>query len=193
MRITNDGLVLEGVFGAQPELFYGTAAPDGDANPWLAKAIGSKYIRTSAGFVAEYMKLQNNGANADWVLLQGCVIDTIALADMTDGGAAIASFVMTGDIPIGAEVSRTDLRSITGWAGDTSATIQVGDGTDVDRYTTGTPSIFATAEMVDAGAVSGTAIHVSAVSPVVTITSGSEWGSVTAGSVTVAIWFNGVV
>lgn len=193
MRLTNDAFVNEDVFGAQPHIFYGTTAITGSAQPFLGKPLGSKYIRNGAGFVHEYMKLQNNGANADWVLLQGVVIDTIALADVTDGGAAIATFTMTGDIPIGAEASRTDLRSITGWAGDTSATIQVGDGTDVDRYTTGTPSIFTTAEMVDAGAISGTNIHVAAVSPVVTITSGSEWGSVTAGSVTVAIWFNGVV
>jgi hypothetical protein len=192
MRISNTDAYYESAVADQPEIKYGADAVDGDSTPWSAMPIGSKYIRNGAGFVHEYMKLQANGEDEDWVLLSGCLAETFALADFTDGGAAVGTVTFAGDIPVGAEVSRTDLREITGFAGDTSATIQIGDGTDVDRYTTGTPSVFTTAEMVDAGAVSGTAIHVTAVSPVATITSGSDWGAVTAAKLTVAIWFNGV-
>jgi len=194
MRLTNDEFVNQDVFGSQPHIFYGSAAITGSAQPFSGKPLGSKYIRTGAGFVHEYMKLQNKGANADWVLLQGVVIDTIGFADFTDSTGTTGTFTMTGDIPIGAEVSRVDLRSITGFTGDPStATIQVGVSGTVARYTTATPSVYATAEMVDAGAVSGTAIHTAAVSPLVTVTAASDWGAVTAGEVTVAIWFNGVV
>ena len=192
MRISNTDAYYEDSIAGQPQVKYGVGAVDGDAAPFVSMPIGSKYIRNGAGFVHEYMKLQNKGADQDWALLSGCLMETLALADFTDSTGVTGTYTMVGDIPIGAEVTRVDLRKITGFAGDTSATIQVGVAGTVARYTTATPSVFATAEMVDAGAVSGTAIHTAAASPLITITANSDWGSVSAGKVTVAIWFNGV-
>jgi len=81
------------------------------------------------------------------------------------------------------------ITDVTGFAGDTSATITIGDGTDADRYNTGTPSVFATATDIDAGAVSGTAYHAAAATPTLIVTSGSDFGAVTAGSVTITIFY----
>ena len=197
MNITNERQYYESgtIAGSSPEIRYGVDYPDGDAQPWTAMPLGSTYRRVTAGFVASWMKVQNNQDDQDWVLLQGVICETIAVADLTDSSTT-GTVTMAGDIPVGAEVTRTDLRKITGFAGDTSATIQVGDGSDADRYTTGTPNVFATAEMIDAGAVSGTAVHIAAVSPVITITSAADFTSVVTdgnGKLTVAIWFNGVV
>ena len=80
--------------------------------------------------------------------------------------------------------------AITGFAGDTSAVITVGDGTTVDRYNTGTPTVFTTAAAgVGLGVVSGTAFHAAAKTPVVTITSAADWGSVTAGQITLTLLY----
>lgn len=114
---------------------------------------------------------------------------TAAYTAFTDGGGAAGTYTYTSSIPKGAVVTRTMITAVTGFAGDTSATVTIGDGTDVDRYNTGTPNVFATATDIDAGAVSGTAYHSAAKAPVVTITSGADWGSVTAGSITVTIFY----
>lgn len=100
---------------------------------------------------------------------------TITADDLTDGGGAAGTKILDLNIPAGAVVVRTIVKDIVGFAGDTSAVIQVGDGTDVDRYNTGTPNVFATASAgVDMGAPSGTAFHATAKDVVVTITSDSD-------------------
>jgi magnesium-transporting ATPase (P-type) len=72
-------------------------------------------------------------------------------------------------------VQRVTLVNVTGFAGDVSATIQVGDGTTVNRYNTGTPSVFATATAIDTGAVSGTAIHIIANTVRLTVTTSTDF------------------
>jgi len=114
---------------------------------------------------------------------------TVALADFTDNEDATGTYEHTVDIPKGAVVTRTLITDVTGFTGDTSATITIGDGTDADRYNTGTPSVFTTATDIDAGAISGTVYHAAAATPTVIITSGSDFGSVTAGSVTITIFY----
>ncbi len=65
----------------------------------------------------------------------------------------------------------------------------MGDGTDTDRYMTSTLNVFSTVAAIDGGAVSGTAIHTAAKNVVLTITSGSDWGAVTAGTLTFKVIF----
>jgi len=115
--------------------------------------------------------------------------ETFAFGDMTDGGGAAATMTLGINIPEGAVVARAFIDAVTGFAGDTSAVMTIGDGTDVDRYNTGTPNVFATADHIDAGAVSGTIYHAAAKDVVVTITSGADWGSVTAGAVTITVYY----
>lgn len=116
--------------------------------------------------------------------------EAFVLADMTDGGSAIATFDLTHSIPAGSVFVRSTIHALTGFAGDTTATIQIGDGSDADRYTTGTPSVFTTAAAgVDLGGPAGTAWHDAAKTPKVTITAGSEWGDVTGGAVTVTLFY----
>ena len=117
------------------------------------------------------------------------ITKTFSLADMTDGGTTAATYTFTETIPLGAVVTRTLVSNITGFIGDTSAVIIIGDGTDTDRYNTGTPSVFTTIAALDVGAISGTVYHAALKAPVVTITAATEWGDVTAGTLTVTIFY----
>ncbi len=119
--------------------------------------------------------------------------ERVTRSQFTDGGAAAGTYTMKVQIPVGAEVVKTIITNVTGFIGDTSAVLIVGDGSDTDRYNTGTPSVFTTAAMVAAGAPSGTLVHTAAIAPVLTVTSASDFTSVTAGAFTIRIiyWVGG--
>lgn len=116
--------------------------------------------------------------------------ETVAYSAFTDGGSTAGTYNLKTSIPAGAVFARTLVTGVTGFAGDTSAVLTVGDGTDVDRYNTGTPSVFATAAAgADVGAPSGTLFHSVAKTPKLTITSGSDFGAVSAGALTVTLFW----
>ena len=119
----------------------------------------------------------------------GYIEEYVTRAQFTDGGAAVGTYVMKSPIPIGAHVLATTYTEITGFIGDTSAVLTIGDGTDADRYNTGTPSVFTTASAVSAGVPSGTQGHAAAVYPTLTVTSNADFTNVTAGAVKVSIFY----
>lgn len=172
-----------------PGLFYGTTAPDGDASPFKDAPVGTRYYRRlSAGGGIWFEKVSSKNLDGDWKPTTGSIVQTVSYDDFTDGGAAVGTLVLTDGIPVGANVRRTFLQALTGFAGDTSCTLTVGDGTDPDRYMTGTPSIFTTAAgETDLGAVSGVAYHTAAKSVTLTATSAADFTSVSAGVMTVVI------
>lgn len=116
---------------------------------------------------------------------------TVIFSQFTDGTAAVGTFTLTaGTLPIGATVLASAVTAVVGFAGDTSAVLTIGDGTDVDRYNTGTINVFSTATGgVATGAVSGVAYHAAAKSVVLTVTSATDFTAVSAGSVTVRITY----
>ena len=79
----------------------------------------------------------------------------ITFGDFTDGGAAAGTYQLQVELPVGFFVERTQLVNVVGFAGDTSAVITVGDGSDADRYNTSTPSVFTTLGALDLGVASG--------------------------------------
>jgi hypothetical protein len=100
---------------------------------------------------------------------------------------------MAGSIPAGAIVLGSKVGPVVGFAGDTTAVLIIGDGSDTDRYNTGTVNVFATQAVgVDCGVPSGTKLLTSANRPTLTITSTADFTSVVtngAGVVTVTIYF----
>ena len=119
--------------------------------------------------------------------------ETFAFGDMTDGGGTSGTFDLTTTVPEGAVFVQSFIDSVTGFTGDTSATITIGDGSDVDRYNTGTPDVFTTADHISAGSPSGTTYHSADKTPTITVTSGSSFASVAAGSLTVTLlWYQSV-
>lgn len=117
----------------------------------------------------------------------GYIEEYVQRSQFTDGGAAAGTYQMKSALPIGAQVLASLLTQVTGFTGDTSAVLVIGDGTDVDRYNTGTPSVFTTANQIAMGAASGTAVHTAAVFPTLTVTSASDFTNVTAGAFKVRI------
>ena len=118
------------------------------------------------------------------------IVETVAFGAFTDSTGVTGTYDLA-EIPIGATVLRCVLAApLVGFAGDTSATIQVGDGTDVDRYMTGTPDVFSDiAGGLDLGVVNGVGYHAVAKTPKITITAGSDWGAVTAGALSIEIYY----
>jgi hypothetical protein len=180
-----------GTFGAYPESWVGKQAPDGDANPWAAAPVGSvyNYYNSTTGSTRTYQKRLNNLRDDDWGQIGGCIQKRITRAIMTDGGGTSGTYTLTETIPAGAFVTQTLLSDVTGFTGDTSAVIIVGDGTDTDRYNTGTPDMFTTAVMIAAGVPSGVKEHIVLKAPVVTITSAADFTAVVAGAFTLKIFY----
>lgn len=119
------------------------------------------------------------------------ISQTVTRAQFTDGGSTSGTFVLTdGTIPVGATVLFSAVEAITGFTGNTSAVILIGDGSDADRYSTGTPNVFVTAAGgVSVGAPSGVQYHDVGKSITLTITSATDFTNVTAGSVTVSVYY----
>jgi hypothetical protein len=186
----NPTFANNGVAGASPAEWYGTEAVDGDRAPWVLVPVGSVYVRKTSNTAntQSFVKHAAEGRDDDWGI-EGSVHTVqkyFTYASLTANGAS-GTLVLAETIPVGAKVIDSVLLNVTGFTGDTSAVIIVGDGTDTDRYNTGTPSVFTTATAIDLGAASGTAIHTTAKSVTVTITSATAYSAVTAGAATLRI------
>jgi hypothetical protein len=69
----------------------------------------------------------------------GVLSETVAVAQFADVTAnGVGTYQMLGSIPAGALILLTKVGPVVGFAGDTTAALTVGDGSDPDRYNTGT-------------------------------------------------------
>ncbi len=91
-------------------------------------------------------------------------------------------------MPVGFFVLATHVYDVTGLTGNTSATLTVGDGSDVDRYNAGTPSVFTTISRLDMGVPSGTRFLATANRPTLTITGNSDFTNVNAGALSIRVY-----
>lgn len=117
----------------------------------------------------------------------GYIEEYVGRSQFTDGGSTAGTYQMKTALPVGAYVLNTVVTAVTGFTGDTSAVITVGDGSDVDRYNTGTPSVFTTVAHLAMGVPSGTKEHTAAVFPTLTVTSASDFTAVAAGGLKIRI------
>lgn len=116
---------------------------------------------------------------------------TFAFGGFTDGGSTSGHVDFSNTIPAGAVILGWKAVTATGFTGDTSAVIQVGVSGDVDRFsaqTTGSVFAAGTVGSLSLAADAADAIN-AAVTPRVTVTSGSDFGSVSAGSTTVSVFY----
>ena len=130
----------------------------------------------------------------DGLSLTGSLVklsETVAYDDFTDGGSTVGTYDITaGTIPVGATFLYSAITAVTGFAGDTSAALTLGDGTDVDRYNTSAIDVFTTAANgIAAGDPSGTRYHDTAATVTLTVTTAADFTSVSAGSVTVELYY----
>jgi hypothetical protein len=112
----------------------------------------------------------------------------ILYSAFTDGGSTVGTFALTDPIPAGAFVLEVEVDVVAGFANDTSAVLTIGDGTDVDRFNTGTPSVFATAATgIAVGRPSGRGYCATAATVTLTVTTNADFTSVNAGNLSVRI------
>lgn len=120
------------------------------------------------------------------------VEETVTRAQFTGTvNATTTNFTSTtGAVPVGATVLYASIKNVVGFTGDSSAVLTIGDGTDVDRYNTGTPNVFANAvNGLAAGAPSGVVYHTAAKNVVLTLTSAANITAVNAGSITYSLYY----
>ena len=116
--------------------------------------------------------------------------ETVTFDQMTDVTTTGTYDITVGTIPAGATFLYAALVALTGFAGDTSAVITIGDGSDGDRYNTGTPDVFTTAANgVALGAPSGVVYHDTAATITVTVTTNADFSSVSAGSLSLEFYY----
>lgn len=178
MRIVNTAQFMPDIInGNQPEVLFSYGQrPDGDAFPWKDAAIGTINVaRLATDHVEISVKLQDDESDYDWHVTDGLIGQYLDVEDFTDGGGASGTFTTTSSIPLGATVDWASVKNVVAWDDDTTAVITIGDGTDVDRYNTGTPSVAATTAYLSIGAPSGTAYHAAAKTIVVTVTGSSDF------------------
>lgn len=181
------------IYGDVPGEWVGRDTPDGDRNPWLRAPKGTTYWKeVNANQQELYLKVKNDGRNDDWILVQGFFAQHIDYSEFTDGGSATGTLVLDAVIPAGAIFKRAYLVNNAEAEGESTLTIQIGDGSDVDRYTTGTPSVAAAASVLSLGAPSGVVTHTAAVDTVtVTLTEDDDFTDITAWSATVILEYTG--
>jgi hypothetical protein len=160
-----------------------------DADFANVTASGTLAVTGAATFAAGVSVAATSGVTTIGALVK--LTETVAYDAFTDGGAAVGTYDLTvGTIPAGATFLFAAVTAVTGFAGDTSAALTIGDGTDVDRYNTSTVDVFSTvANGVAAGSPSGVLYHAAAKTVTLTVTTDSDFTSVSAGSVTVELFY----
>lgn len=184
----------QGLNGATPADWADTASVDGDRPPWSRAPRGARYQKiVSANQTEWYEKIKDDARNDDWILAQGFFSQRITLSQFTDGGGATGTKDLNVTIPAGAYYINTLVTDLDDFVGSTTVTFTIGDGTDVDRYNTGTPSAAADSDYLDVGVPSGTLLHTAAKTPKVTITDDSDFGDLSAGAMTVSGFYRGAI
>jgi hypothetical protein len=190
IKIPNDPDIWEsGIDGQAPAIWFGSAVPDGDEKPFTLVPVGSTYIQKSTTPTI-WTKTTDNARDDDWSTTDGVVAQRVLYSQFTDGGAAVGTFAMSGQIPVGALVTRVVVTNVTGFTGNVSATLDVGDGTDDDRYNASAGlDVFTTVAALDGGIPQGTQVHIAAKTPTLTLTTNSDFTAVAAGAMTVKIFY----
>jgi hypothetical protein len=151
----------------------------------IAAASGDTLFGTSTVQPGQIVKVVSDGAGTWYAEAPGGLSlgrlfvyqETCPVTSFTDGGSTSGTLVLSHTVPAGAVYAQTLVTGLVGFAGDVSATATLGDGSDVDRYNTGTPNFFTTAAAgVDMGVPSGTKFHSAAIATVtLTVTTNSDF------------------
>ena len=156
----------------------------------LTSALSTGDGRQKVGDLATQVPETGTGRS---VALVGVLTETVAVAAFTDGGATVGTFQLIGEVPAGAVLLGSKVVVSAGFAGDTTAALTIGDGSDVDRYNTSTIDVFSTAASgVQSGVPSGNKLITTANRPTLTITSTADFTSVVSngsGVLTVSLYY----
>ena len=113
----------------------------------------------------------------------------LAIADFTDNGDATGYIDIDTDLPANAIVIGWKAVILTGFTGDTTAIMQVGIAGDLNKYSGITSVSCLTATTVGALGNTDNALAITSQTPRVTVTGGSDFGLITAGSMIVSLYY----
>jgi len=122
--------------------------------------------------------------------LKRLVSQTLDYASFTDNGDATGYIdFTTGTIPAGAIFVGWKAVVATGFTGDTTAVVEVGLSGDTDAYSADATRSVLAAATVGSAAKESTAFVAAATTPRVTVTGGSDFGNISAGSMTLTVYY----
>ena len=125
------------------------------------------------------------------------VAQWVSYGDFTDGGSTDGTLNLTDTIPAGSFVLGTKVKVTTGFTGDTTCVLDIGNSSDADAYSYTTHNIYTAADNLVEGADSssggttgtGLAPIASATTVKLTATGASDWGNVSAGTMLVEVYY----
>lgn len=124
------------------------------------------------------------------------VSQIVNVADFTDGGGAAGTLVLNKAIPAGSLVMCSKVTVKDGFIGDTTAVMDVGDGSDADIFSQTTHNVFAAArnlmeacDIAASGAGRGTVAISTDTNVTLTVTGGSDFGAITAGKLLIELFY----
>lgn len=135
-----------------------------------------------------------DGLQVDGYAFPKVIAGTMPYSAFGTTSGTVGTALFPGTIPAGATFHRAAITSLTGFAGtpNPTAVLQFGDGTTANRYM-GTIDVYGTAltnaNGIDAGTPSTSVYHTAAKQPVATLTVGSAFGSVDAGSFVAKLYY----
>ncbi len=123
--------------------------------------------------------------------IRSVVSQTLAIASFTDNTNTTGYIDFTKALPVGAMVLGWKATVTTAFTGNTSAVMQVGIAGDLDKFSANTAQSCFTAGTVGSLALAADAVtgFSSALTPRVTVTGGSDFTAITAGAMTVEVFF----
>lgn len=141
------------------------------------------------GTITEYVSATQVWAEIDTKDQRiGYLSESFVVGDFTDNADATGYVDFTGSIPVGAIVLGWKAVTATGFTGDTTAVAQVGVAGTLDRFSSiTTNSVFAAGTVGAQPADDASAFCAAETTPRVTVTGGSDFGSVAAGATTVTL------
>lgn len=118
------------------------------------------------------------------------VSQLLDIGDFTDNGDATGYIdLASGTIPAGSVVVGWKAVVATGFTGDTTAVIEVGDSIDPDAYSADLTQSVIAAATVGSAAKESSAFVAAESTPRVTVTGASDFGSISTGQVTVTLYY----
>ncbi len=121
----------------------------------------------------------------------------VEFGNFTDGGGADGTLVLNKKIPAGSFVFGSKVKVTTGFSGDTTAVMNIGDGSDDDLFSVTTHNVLSAADNLVEGAdavsggtaVAGIVPLASETTITLTVTGGSDFGLITAGKMFVEVLY----
>jgi len=121
--------------------------------------------------------------------LKRLVSQTLDYASFADNGDATGHVDLDSDIPSGSIVIGWKAVVATGFTGDTNATVELGRSGDTDAFSADPGQSVLAAATVGSAAKETEAFLAASTTPRVTVTGASDFGSISAGSMTVTIYY----